>query len=81
MAQSLVRVLNSLRHINNKDTLYLVSTLAKLPEDIVFEFAELFIYFAEVRKTAFVDWEYHKEGLYDDLCSEQYDEIPIKISS
>ncbi|AUH72796.2 hypothetical protein [Legionella sainthelensi] len=78
MAQSLVRVLNSLRHINNKDTLYLVSTLAKLPEDIVFEFAELFIYFAEVRKTAFVDWEYHKEGLYDDLCSEQYDEIPIK---
>jgi hypothetical protein len=64
--------------LNEKDSLKLVTALAKLPGDTIKDSAPLFIYFAEFRKRAYKNRRFGMPGLYDDLGPEKYDENKFK---
>jgi len=78
MTKSILHVFDPLRALNEKDSLKLITTLAKLPADVTEEFAPLFIFCAEFRKDAYKNWRFGMPGLYDDLEPEKYDEKKFK---
>lgn len=78
MAKSVLHVFNVIRALNEQDSLRLVTTLAKLPADATEESAPLFIYYAEFRRNAYINWRFSMPGLYDDLGPEKYDEKKFK---
>ncbi len=78
MAKSVLHVFDSIRSLNEKDSLALVNNLARLPRETLQESAPLFIYFAEYRKDAYKDWKFSEKGLYDDLQPEKYDDTKFK---
>lgn len=78
MTKSILHVFDPIRALNEKDSLKLVTALAKLPTDVTEESAPLFIYYAEFRKNAYKNWRFGVPGLYDDLGPDQYDEKKFK---
>jgi len=78
MTKSILHVFDPLRALNEKDSLKLITSLAKLPADVTEESAPLFIYCAEFRKNAYKNWRFGMPGLYDDLGPEKYDEKKFK---
>jgi len=78
MTKSILHVFDPLRALNEKDSLRLITALAKLPADVTEESAPLFIYCAEFRKDAYKNWRFGMPGLYDDLGPEKYDEKKFK---
>jgi len=78
MTKSILHVFDPLRALNEKDSLKLITALAKLPPDVTEESAPLFIFYAEFRKNAYKDWRFRMPGLYDDLGPEKYNEKKFK---
>ncbi len=78
MTKSVLHVFDPLRALNEKDSLRLITALAKLPADATEESAPLFVFCAEFRKNAYKDWRFGMPGLYDDLGPEKYDEKKFK---
>lgn len=78
MTKSVLHVFDPLRALNEKDSLKLITALAKLPADATEESAPLFIFCAEFRKDAYKDWRFGMPRLYDDLGPEKYDEKKFK---
>lgn len=73
MAKSILHVFDSIRALNEEDSLKLVNTLIKFPQDSIEDTAGLLIFFAEFRKGAYKNWKLSLPGLYDNLGPTKYD--------
>ena len=78
MAPDILYIFGSIGTLNEKEALNLITILARLPLEIVSQFADIFIFFAEFRKSMYKNWKFGVAGLYDDLGSNKYDDKKFK---
>lgn len=78
MSKSVFHVFDSIRSLNEKDSLKFVKLVATLPVDAIDEVAPLIMYLVEFRKEAYKDWRFKAPGLYDDLGPKEYDDEKFK---
>jgi len=67
LMESLLKVFDPIRGLNQKDARLLLKKISECGEKVISEAAPLFIYFAEFRQKDFKDWKLKLPGLYDDL--------------
>lgn len=78
MSESVLRVFDHIRSLNEKDSLRLVKAISTLPADTFEHSAAYLIFYAEVRKDAFKNWRFSADGMYDDLGPDKYDDRKFK---
>ena len=67
LLNSLIKVFNYIRALNQNDAMKLIEGIAKCSDEVIGEASPLFIYFAEFRQKDFKNWKWQLPGLYDDL--------------
>ncbi len=77
LAKNVLMTLDKICAINEKDAWKLVNIIKKLPNEVISDTAPFMIYYAEIRKDLFKNWNWTTPGLYDDL--QDFDDSKFKI--
>lgn len=73
--KTILNVFSTIKSLNEQEALHLMTKLSSqsIPVEVMAEFADIFIYYAEFRKDSYKDWKLGLPGLYDDIALIKYE--------